>query len=58
MDIINLRNPWGSFEWNGAWGDDSDEWTPELKQQVGFTAADDGAFWMSFEDFTVHFARL
>ena len=25
--IVQLRNPWGSFEWKGDWGDDSDIWT-------------------------------
>ena len=25
--IVNLRNPWGSFEWKGDWSDESDKWT-------------------------------
>lgn len=24
--IVKLRNPWGQFEWKGAWGDESDLW--------------------------------
>ena len=51
VTIVQLRNPWGRFEWTGPWSDESDTWTPELKEQVGFVAADDGTFWMSFEDF-------
>ena len=31
VNIVQLRNPWGQFEWKGAWADNSDEWTPELK---------------------------
>jgi len=26
--LINIRNPWGAFEWDGAWGDKSADWTP------------------------------
>ena len=32
IELVCLRNPWGDFEWTGDWGDESDCWTPELKQ--------------------------
>ena len=52
VNLVQLRNPWGSFEWKGDWGDASDCWTPELKKEVGLVEdADDGTFWMCFEDF-------
>ena len=59
VNIVNLRNPWGSFEWKGDWGDTSDCWTPELKKEVNLVEdADDGTFWMSFDDFKQHFSRV
>ena len=51
VQLVQVRNPWGSFEWKGDWGDDSDCWTEQAKQQVNLTKEDDGAFWMAFEEF-------
>jgi len=31
LRLVELRNPWGSGEWTGAYSDNSPEWTPELK---------------------------
>ena len=25
--LLNIRNPWGSFEWDGAWSDNHENWT-------------------------------
>ena len=53
--IVLIRNPWGSKEWDGAWSDNSSDWTPELMSEVAdtkydFTQSDDGMFWMSYDD--------
>merc|ERR1712233_302978 len=53
--LLKLRNPWGGTEWKGAWSDDSDKWTPEMKKKLGWTDEDDGDFWMDFEDFLPYF---
>jgi Calpain family cysteine protease len=29
--LLNIRNPWGSFEWDGAWADNSPLWTEKMK---------------------------
>eukprot|EP00742_Colponemidia_sp_Colp-10_P020206 GILJ01023526.1.p1 GENE.GILJ01023526.1~~GILJ01023526.1.p1 ORF type:complete len:634 (-),score=59.82 GILJ01023526.1:90-1910(-) len=49
--LCKIRNPWGNDkEWNGDWGDTSPLWSDELKASVGFEAANDGTFWMAWED--------
>lgn len=51
--LVQLRNPWGSWEWKGAWSDGSKEWDehPRVKSELKPKDDDDGSFWMSFEDF-------
>ena len=65
--LIWLRNPWGAFEWTGAWSDGDARWTPEFKHKVaaavGVDAADvirsnDGSFWMGYADFVKNFAKF
>ena len=56
--LIRLRNPWGKREWNGDWSDDSPLWTRRLKRKLEWVKAEDGAFWMSFYDFVVHFEDI
>lgn len=59
IQLVKLRNPWGSFEWKGDWGDESDCWTDELKTQLKLDVhADDGTFWMDFEDMKKYFSRV
>ena len=50
--LLNLRNPWGSFEWDGDWSDDSPLWTEEIKNKINpIFNSEDGLFWMCFKDF-------
>ena len=49
--LLQIRNPWGGTEWNGDWSDESDLWTPELKEELKWEKTDDGRFWMSLKDF-------
>ena len=53
--VIKIRNPWGKFEWNGDYSDNSPLWTPEQRQELDIKIADDGLFWMKLEDFIQYF---
>ena len=57
--LINIRNLWGGFEWDGAWNRRSTFWTNDIVDKIKPSLEeDDGTFWMSFEDFLSHFAAL
>eukprot|EP00347_Sterkiella_histriomuscorum_P016663 403352333 len=56
--LIKIRNPWGNFEWNGDWGDESKLWTPSLEKQVGLQKQNDGIFFMNMKDFCHYFGRV
>lgn len=49
--IVNVRNPWGSFEWKGDWSDESPCWTEKARKQVNLKNSDDGSFWMDLDNF-------
>jgi hypothetical protein len=57
--LLNIRNPWGEFEWDGPWSDNSPYWTEEMIEEFrpNFDA-NDGAFWMSLEDFVAKFEEV
>ena len=56
--IVQIRNPWGSFEWHGKWSDEDDAWTDELREECGVVKKDDGTFWMAINDMTKFFEDL
>ncbi|CAD8111547.1 unnamed protein product [Paramecium sonneborni] len=59
VTLIKLRNPWGKKEWQGEWCDDSSSWTKELKKQLRVSEkAEDGIFYMSFQDFVRYFNTI
>ena len=46
--ILKMRNPWGSFEWNGEYAEDANTWTDKLKKEADFVEnKDDGIFFMT-----------
>lgn len=58
VELVQLRNPWGNFEWTGKWGDKSAEWTKNIKKALEYEFKDDGLFWMEFSDMKKFFPRV
>jgi len=56
--LIQIRNPWGQKEWEGKWGDKSKEWTSDSRKELNHVSADDGTFWMCFDDFKTQYSRM
>lgn len=40
--MTSIRNPWGKSEWQGAWSDGSEQWTPEWMELLNHRFGDDG----------------
>ena len=55
VKLLRLRNPWGHKEWMGDWSDKSTKWTPELKEKLGYTDADDGVFFICYKDYLSYY---
>jgi len=55
--LLRLRNPWGHYEWNGAWSDNAQEWTAKMLDILDFSFSDDGTFFMEFCDWCLYFNR-
>ncbi|EDV27479.1 uncharacterized protein TRIADDRAFT_21543 [Trichoplax adhaerens] len=61
VPLVRIRNPWGCGEWKGAWSDGSAEWdtvSEETKKAIGMAVANNGEFWMSYEDFISNYVTL
>lgn len=60
LSLSLAKTTTGTFEWKGDWSDKSDLWKKHKRvaKAVGFVDADDGAFWMSFEDFVGVYTRI
>eukprot|EP00750_Incisomonas_marina_P031679 INCI8276.3.p1 GENE.INCI8276.3~~INCI8276.3.p1 ORF type:complete len:1005 (+),score=141.56 INCI8276.3:126-3140(+) len=61
LRLVQLRNPWGKFEWKGAWSENSNEWKryPEIfrrfEEEDLKEGSNTGLFWMAMPDFLSHF---
>uniref|UniRef100_A0A0R3RUI1 Calpain catalytic domain-containing protein n=1 Tax=Elaeophora elaphi TaxID=1147741 RepID=A0A0R3RUI1_9BILA len=55
LRVIRLRNPWGSFTWNGPWCDTWSGWDESSRRILLPDGPEAGAFWMPFLDFMQRF---
>ena len=61
LRLMQLRNPWGRTEWDGAYSNsDSARWTPALCAYTGYFPSHDntGVFWMEFSDVATRFCLV
>jgi hypothetical protein len=49
--IAKMRNPWSKEGYKGKWSDSDSSWTDDFKKQVDLQVADDGIFWMPYENY-------
>jgi len=57
--MIRMRTFRGDAEWSGKWSDESEHWTNNLRKLLSYSAdADDGSFWMDYDDFCRYFNRV
>jgi hypothetical protein len=42
IQLIKMKNMWGTNEWIGDWSDKSLKWTQEFKKAVGLQEKEDG----------------
>ncbi|KAM7259566.1 hypothetical protein ACFE04_015307 [Oxalis oulophora] len=58
--LVQIRNPWANeVEWNGPWSDSSPEWTDRMRHKLKhLPQSKDGIFWMSWQDFQIHFRSI
>jgi len=61
VKLLNLRNPWGKFEFGGDWSDQSPLWdqNPNLEEELGYVRdTTDGDFWISLTDYCDNFGDV
>ncbi|CAK6432329.1 unnamed protein product [Pipistrellus nathusii] len=61
VKLVRLRNPWGQVEWTGSWSEGWKDWSfvdKDEKARLKHEVAEEGEFWMSYDDFVYHFTKL
>ena len=60
LQLIRVRNPWGSGEWTGKFADEDEAWDDHkgLKEKLNYQFGDDGTWWMKYEDWCVHYNKM
>ncbi len=60
LRLLKIRNPWGSINYKGAWGQNYEHWDDKLKELFDYKAVYDGEgeFLMDFDTFLTFFADV
>jgi calpain-15 len=59
QQVLQLRNPFGTFNWQGDWSRNSKNWTKEALTKLNPSLEeDDGTFFISFSDFLERFTSV
>lgn len=58
--LLKIRNPWGSTNYKGSWGENDDKWTSQLKELFDYQNVYDGEgeFYISYDDFLKYFGDI
>lgn len=51
IQLLRVKNSWGTNEWEGDWSDKSSKWTEEYKKLLNYEDKEDGIFWISYKDY-------
>lgn len=51
IQLLRVKNPWGTNEWDGDWSDKSSKWTDDYKKALNYEDKEDGIFWISIKDY-------
>jgi hypothetical protein len=58
LRLCKVRNTWGFYEWSGDYSDKSDKWTKELREYLKVEDANDGVFYLTFDDLLKFFGWI
>jgi len=61
LRMLQLRNPWGEFEWTGAWSDGDSKWesNPQVAKACEYeNNKEDGMFWIEWSDWKKHYNNV
>lgn len=56
VKLVHTFNPWNRETWGAnPWAEGSAKWTASVKSQVNYEKANDGAFWLTADDYHKNF---
>lgn len=56
--IVQIRNPFNTFKWEGDWGPESELWTDEIRDQCSKIDDEYTTFWVDFRKIPYFFDKI